>query len=236
VNPGNTLETVTLDGYTYDSAVRDWPTGPVVGDLVTITADNADRFGLPNLRNTTRIEKTGTDTLPLPALFGEGGHPLADLKGGRPDFAAGDFPGLEGIAASANVGQWEAVLVELKNVETTNACYAQPFAPATGTPFARDFGNFLVTGDIEIGDAFKLEQSFGGFFRNDDPNTIADTAKLCTNLANKCEDSRVAGQLFTSFVGIVDFNFNVNRVNPRTAADITGVSFVAPNTGNCPTN
>ncbi|HEY1098999.1 MAG TPA: hypothetical protein VGF99_08720, partial [Myxococcota bacterium] len=243
VTPGSTAEVTLAGGYAYTADGRNWADGPRVGDLVSVSGDHAERFGLPALRFTSRVTKTGTGTVPLPALFNEGGtngaHPVSDLKGGRPDFAAGDFPGLENVAASPNVGQWEAVLVELQNVETTNACYAQPFAPSGGgAAFARDFGNFLVTGDVEIGDAFRLSQSFGGFFRADAPNAIPDTAKTCANVANKCQDSRVAGQEFTSLIGIVDYNFNVNRVNPRTAADITGVTLVAAGTpaANCPSN
>jgi hypothetical protein len=248
INPENTSEPVALSGYTFeqqDTFPFDFLKGaaPQPGDLVEVTGDNSERFGMRNIRFVTSLTKTGTGTLPQPALFGTGGNPTGDLKGGRPAFSDGDFstgftPALENVAPSANVEQWEAVLVELKDVTTTTACYAQPFDPNTAVSndsFARDFGNWLVTGDVEIGTTFRFPQAFGGFFRDDAPNAVPLNQRTCANAgASKCQDSRVQGQAFTSLVGIVDFSFNVHRVSPRSAADIVGPAFVAANTGACP--
>jgi hypothetical protein len=217
---------------------------PEIGDVISMGGRNTEDFEQGEFEALDITKTTTTTETPakavLPALFGTGGRDAAELKGGRPDAADGDFPGLEGITAAANITDWQGVLVELKDVTTTEACYAQVFDPnrnATGDAFARDFGNFLVTGDVEIGDLFRLDQSFGGFF---DSTRVPDNEdKTCANVAQKCEDSRVDGQTFTKLVGIVNFSFNVHRVNPRDAADLAVSSgFVAANTpaGNCPAN
>jgi hypothetical protein len=215
---------------------------PAVGDVVTIVGHNTEDFGQGEFEANELQKVTTTVDSPdfavLPALFGTGGRDPALLKGGRPAFDGGDFPGIEDVAASAEIAQWQGVLVELAGVQTTSACYAVPYSPSAGTPFARDFGYFLVTGDVEVGDLFRLEQSFGGFFLDNTANDIPDTAKTCDNVADKCEDSRVVGQTFTKLVGVVDFAYDVHRVNPRNADDIdVSTGFVAANTpaGNCPT-
>ena len=87
-----------------------------------------------------------------------------------------------------------------------------------------------MTGDVEVGTAFRLPQAFGGVFGD----TIADAQETCTNLANKCEDSRALGQAFTSLIGIVDFSFGVHRVSPRAVGDFGSTAFVAENSGTCP--
>jgi len=227
--PANTREVLSLSGYTFDAADRFWADGsPQIGDLVEIVGDNAVNFDQGALRNTTEIKKVGSDVVPLPALFGTGGRPTSDLKGGRPandtgDFTTGFTPPLEGIAPSATIEDWENVLVELKDVTTTTDCYAQGVAG-----IAQDFGNFLVTGDVEIGNDFFIGQSFGGFF----DSATAAAQKTCAD--PKCEDSRVQGQTFTSLTGVVSFSFGVHRVNPRTTADFGGATFVAENSGTCP--
>jgi hypothetical protein len=206
---------------------------PEIGDIVTVVGQNSSNFDNSEFRFTKSIEKTGTATAPLPALF-DGALPANDprhpskLKGGRPD-VDGDFgvaqgfdPPLEGVAAAAGLEDWEGVFVELANVETTTACYA-----GANMGIARDFGTFLVTGDVEIGTQFRLDQSFGGFF----PMSIANNAdKECGD--PKCEDSREVGQSFTSLKGIVSYSFNVHRVSPRIDSDISA-AFVAPDTGTC---
>ena len=219
-------------------------TAPEIGDVVEMVGFNTEDFAQGEFEATELNRVTTTALTPdlavLPALFGTGGRPTSDLKGGRPDAPDGDFatgftPPLENVAASATIEQWEGVLVELKDVTTTTACYGQVFDPdrnTQGNAFARDFSNFLVTGDVEVGDLFRLEQGFGGFF---DSTLVADNAnKTCANVANKCQDSRVDGQVFTTLTGVVNFSFNVHRVNPRSAADISATpGFVAQGTGNC---
>ena len=104
----------------------------------------------------------------------------------------------------------------------------------TSTNTAGDFGNYLVTGDVELSDKpFRLAQGFGGFYFGVD--NAAD--RVCSNVDAKCQDSRVEGQVFASLKGIVTFSFNVTRVSPRVAADFDVDSgFVAPLTpaANCP--
>src|SRR5690606_13163040 len=63
VNPFNTLEPVNLDGYTFDQDENnDFTAGsaPEPGDLIQITGDNSERFGLRTIRFTTEVKKTGT--------------------------------------------------------------------------------------------------------------------------------------------------------------------------------
>ncbi|MDP2344591.1 MAG: hypothetical protein Q8O67_26815 [Deltaproteobacteria bacterium] len=235
ISPADPVSPVTLTGYTFEQDEnRKFLPGaaPEVGDVVEFTGDNAQRFDERAVRFTSRLKKVSTTTPPLPALFGTGGLDVSELKGGRPDIATGDFPGLEGIPASATIEDWEGVLVELKDVSTTTACYSQVNAT---TSTAADFGNFLVTGDVEISDSLNLDQEFSGFWFPDHVPNNAD--KVCTNLANKCEDSRALGQTFTKLVGIVNFSFGVHRVNPRGAADFEVTpGFVAEGTpaANCP--
>ncbi len=217
ISPEDPISVVSLDGYTFDQDDNHAflaGAAPEVGDVVEVTGDNAGRFGERALRFTSRLKKISTTTPPLPALFGTGGLDPSELKGGRPEIANGDFPGLEGIAPSATIEDWHGVLVELRDVVTTTACYSQVNG-STGT--AADFGNFLVTGDVEISDSFNLDQEFSGFWFADHVPNNAD--KVCTNLANKCQDSRALGQTFTKLVGIVSVSFNVTRVNPRGSAD-----------------
>jgi len=235
LSPEDTISPVALDGYTFDQDDNNNFTpgaAPEIGDIVEIKGDNAERFGERAVRFTSRLKKAGTaTTAPKGALFTTAN--AAELKGGRPD-VTGNFPGfdppIEAVAAAANIARWHGVLVELQGVTTTTACYNQVNG-STGQP--GDFGNFLVTGDVEIGDAFRLDQGFGGFF-----NGVDDAAqRVCSNVAAKCQDSREAGQVFAKLVGVVGLSFDVTRVSPRVAADIDVDSgFVAPGTpdANCP--
>ena len=236
ISPNDEISPVALSGYTFaqdDNFNFESGAAPAVGDIVELAGDNAERFGERAVRFTSRLKKTGTATPPLPALFGTGGLDTSELKGGRPD-VEGDFPGftppIDNVPASATIGDWQGVLVELKDVTTTTACYNQVNG---STGLAGDFGNFLVTGDVEISDKFNADSEFSGFWF-----TVADNAdKVCSNVANKCQDSRVLGQTFSSLIGIVNVDFNVTRVSPRSAADFNSTpSFVTDNTpaDNCP--
>jgi hypothetical protein len=183
-------------------------------------------------------------TVPLPARFDGTADAASDrhpsrLKGGRPAVTLTGLTAAE-IPGDPAVESWEGVLVELVNVETTDACYPSPYDPSTGDPFLRDFGYFLVTGDAEIGTSFRMDKSFSGYFLNAVVN--GDQNKTCENAGTetdnpstmKCEDSRSLGQAFTSLTGIVNFSFDVYRVNPRTEADIAPSSlFVADDSGAC---
>jgi hypothetical protein len=232
------LPTSTSYSFTQDDEFNFLPgEAPEIGDVVTFTGDNTEDFGQGEFeaREIEKVTTTSesTEFAVLPALFGDGGRDPALLRGGRPAFDGGEFPGLEGIAPAAEITQWQGVLVELAGVQTTNACYAVPFSPSAGAPFARDFGYFLVSGDIEVGDLFRLEQSFGGFFV---ANT-QDASKTCANVGEKCEDSRIVGQTFDKLIGIVNLSYDVHRVNPRDENDIdVSTGFVDADTpaGNCP--
>jgi hypothetical protein len=131
------------------------------------------------------------------------------------------------VAPADGIDKWNGVLVELVDVETTTACvdYFQENPNRW-----QDFGYWEVTGEVEIGTLF--DRTFGGYWAGvqfTGPRTCEDAATT-----GKCEDSREVGQTFESLVGLVNFSFDVFRVNPRDTNDIQPQSlFVAPGTGTC---
>jgi hypothetical protein len=220
---------------------------PRIGDVVTLTARNGVYFGMSQLYQTARLERVGTTAtvagveMPLPARF-DGSLPVGDarhpsrLKTGRPAVTVEQG----GVARAAETGDdatesFEGMLVELVNVETTSACEGYPFSNNV-TPHLRDFGYFRVTGGVEVGELFFLEQRFGGFWFTT-PGSSPD--RVCALTAEKCEDSRQVGQQFGSLTGVINYSFDVHRLNPRRVADIQPPSlFVAQRTPaeSCPTN
>jgi hypothetical protein len=220
------------DGYTFsldqDDRIDDPTTAPRIGDVVDVVGENAGFCGQPQLSSVANLRKVGTVdtvdgvTMPLPALFdGDASallspRPAVTVATGGEDIAA--------VTGSATINEWLGVLVELKDVDTTNACQGSPFS--TPSPHMRDFGYWQVTGGAEIGTLFYND--FGGYWLN----VAYDSAdRLCSNTANKCEDSRALGQTFTSLTGIVNFSFDIYRVNPRGLSDIGDNSlFVAEGT------
>lgn len=217
---------------------------PQPGDVINVNAESSSFFDMAQLRFTSSLEKVGTTdgvegvTMPLPAQFDgdiadatDPRHP-SRLRGGRPAVTVeqGGVARPE-EAPDAAVESWEGVLVEFINVDTEQACVAYPYSSTENMvpAYMRDFGYWTVTGGAEIGTSY--DDSFGGFWKNVAFNTVDRT---CENVVNKCQDSRVAGQTFTSLKGIVNYSFGVYRVNPRNVADIQPPSlFVAEGTGNC---
>lgn len=216
---------------------------PQPGDVVSVNGQSSSYFDMAQIRFVTSLVKAGTvDTvdgvdMPLPARFDgaladtDPRHP-SRLQGGRPEVTVeqgGTTRPAE--AADAAVESWEGVLVELVNVGTDQECVGYPYSNMTNMVPAhmRDFGYWTVTGGAEIGTLF--DDTFGGYWLNVAFDSVDRT---CENRVNKCQDSRVAAQSFTSLTGIVNYSFNVYRVNPRSAADIQPPElFVAEGTGNC---
>ncbi len=212
---------------------------PQIGDVVSIAGASKPYFGLAQLSDLVILRKEGTvDTLgdvtmPFPAQFDDA--TAGELRGGRPNNSVGPVDDFN-VTPAADIEQWEAVLVQLNGVQTTDACYPSPYNPGgfTSDPsdaFLSDFGYFLVTGDVEIGTQFNpyLDTPFGGYWSGlmfDDP------ARNCDNTAAKCADSRELGQTFTSLTGVVNFSFDVHRVNPRSAADFQPNTLFAADTCN----
>lgn len=220
---------------------------PMVGDVVNIVGENGGFCGMAQLSGVTDLVKVGTagDTdmpaMPMPARFDgslantdDARHP-ARLAGGRPAVTVEEGGvARDAVAADAAVESWEGVWVELVNVATEEACVGYPYANASNNvaPYLRDFGYFTVTGGAEVGTLFDtFDFSFGGYWKNVAANT---TDRTCANVANKCEDSRAAGQEFTSLSGIVNYSYGVYRLNPRSAGDFQPPElFVAGGSGNC---
>jgi hypothetical protein len=213
----------TLEGYTFEQDDdRNFLPGaaPDIGDLVIISGQNSSNFDNSEFRFVSYLKNNGVAVPPLPALF-DGELPAADprhpsrLSGGRPasdgnfGVADGFDPPLEGTTAAAGLEDWEGVLVEIINAEVTTACYASPFMNSP-----RDFGYFLVTGNVEIGNLFFLSQPFGGLWGD-----VAVAQQTCANVANKCGDSRTEGDVI-GVTGIINYSFNVHRVNPRIIEDL----------------
>ena len=187
---------------------------------------------MAQLRTVTVLEKLGTTdtmadvTMPLPAQFFGGNaetdanHPSV-LRGGRPAVEAADSGGVsrDAVTASTGVESYEGVFVKLLNVETTEECVPYPY-----NDHMHDFGYFEVTGGVEIGGLF--DHNYSGYWLN---VAFDSTDRTCENTTNKCEDSRESGQVFGFIQGIVNYSYNVYRVNPRFDADIDG-SFVADGT------
>jgi hypothetical protein len=199
---------------------------PRPGDVVNLSGVSSETWDMAQLRTVTVLEKLGTaDTvadvvMPKPAMFdgsasdSDPSHPSA-LRGGRPAITATDAGGAtrDAVTAGTGVEAYEGVWVKLISVETTEECVAYPY-----NDYMYDFGYFEVTGGVEVGTLF--EHDFSGYWLN----VAYDSGeRTCDNTANRCEDSRESGQTFGSIEGIVNFSYDVVRVNPRWKTDIDGM-------------
>ena len=205
---------------------------PRPGDVVNLSGVSSETWDMAQLRTVTVLEKLGTAdtvadvTMPKPAMFdgsasdSDPSHPSV-LRGGRPAVTAADAGGAtrDAVTAGTGVEAYEGVWVKLISVETTEECVPYPY-----NDYMYDFGYFEVTGGVEIGSLF--EHDFSGYWLNVAFDSVERT---CDNTANRCEDSRESGQTFGSIEGIVNFSYDVVRVNPRWKTDIDGM-FVAEGT------
>jgi len=221
ISPEHPQYTPTITGFDFaqDSETYEWVNPdqvPAPGDVINLSGQNASYYGMPQFRFVSELTKVeGSEiAMPLPALFDgtvaeDAANYSGKLKGGRPD---------QSIAPAPEVDSFLAVYVELANVTTTNACYPSPYTPQGGTEFERDFGYYLVTGDVEIGDRFRT--GFSGRF----PEMTDAADQICANQMNRCGDNRAADQTFTALRGVVDISFDVYRVHPRSTDDIEGIT------------
>ena len=205
---------------------------PRPGDVINLSGISSETWDMAQLRTVTVVEKLGTAdtvtgfTMPLPAQFDGGSvetdptHPSV-LRGGRPAVTASESGGYvrDEVTASSGVESYEGVWVRLINVQTTEDCVPYPYDNSM-----YDFGYFEVTGGVEIGGLF--DHNYAGYWLN---VAFDSGERTCENRTNKCEDSRESGQVFGAIEGIVNYSYNVYRVNPRSDADIDG-TFVAEGT------
>ena len=198
---------------------------PRPGDVINLSGVSSETWDMAQLRTVTTLEKLGTaDTvadvvMPMPAEFDGAGsetdptHPSV-LRGGRPAVTVADGgEARDAVTAGSAVENYEGVWVKLINVETTEECVPYPY-----NNYMYDFGYFEVTGGVEIGGLF--DHNFSGYWLN---VAFDSGERTCSNTANRCEDSRESGQTFGSIEGIVNYSYNVVRVNPRWDADIDGM-------------
>jgi hypothetical protein len=103
---------------------------------------------------------------------------------------------------------YEGVLVRIEDVEVTTVC-----VEATN---GRDFGNFLVTGEVFIGNAF--EYAYNGDLV---PSTMCGSGVDCSCAGmTRPNDMRTQGDRFTSLTGVMNFSFEDMRLEPRGDADL----------------
>ena len=86
----------------------------------------------------------------------------------------------------------------------------------------RDFGGWLVTGDVQIGTSY-----FYDYNGRPIPNTVmcedqnGDPTGACDCSAHaRPNDQRMLGDVFTSITGVVYYSFNTFQLTPRGNADL----------------
>ena len=110
--------------------------------------------------------------------------------------------------ASGTDNPYEGVLVRIDDVEVTTVC-----VEATN---GRDFGNFLVTGDVFLGNAFNYAYN-GDLVSSAMCNDGVDCS--CAGMTRP-NDMRTLGDRFTSITGVMNFSFDDLRLEPRGDADL----------------
>ncbi len=111
--------------------------------------------------------------------------------------------------SSTAANPYEGVLVRIENVSVTQTCVE--------ANNGRDFGNFLVTGDVFLGSGF-----------NYDYNGESVSTAMCDMPSVDCScagmsrpnDARTQGDTFQSITGIMNFAFDDLRLEPRGNEDI----------------
>lgn len=110
---------------------------------------------------------------------------------------------------STAANPYEGVLVRVENVSVTQACVE--------ASNGRDFGNFLVTGNVFLGNAFNYD------YNGDSVSTaMCDMPNVdcsCGGMSRP-NDMRMMGDTFSSITGIMNFAFDDLRLEPRGNDDI----------------
>lgn len=101
--------------------------------------------------------------------------------------------------ASPAAAAWAGSLVRIENVAVTTACR---------TP--RDFGAWIVTGNVLIGSSFDYDYN----------GMLCDGANCTCETNPRPNDQRMVGNQFQSITGVVDFSFDEYQIQPRNNADL----------------
>ena len=110
---------------------------------------------------------------------------------------------------SGGTNPYEGVLVRIQNVSVTQTC-----VEATN---GRDFGNFLVTGNVFMGNSFNYDYNGDSVSTSmcDMPNIDCSCAGM-----SRPNDMRMIGDTFSSITGVMNFSFDDLRLEPRGNDDI----------------
>lgn len=105
---------------------------------------------------------------------------------------------------------YEGVLVQVANPSVTERCVD---SSVSGND--RDFGNFLLTGDVFVGNAFTY--AYNGDNVSSSMCGMIDCS--CAGMSRP-NDMRMMGDTFSSVTGVMNYSFNVLRLEPRDDADL----------------
>lgn len=186
-----------------------------IGSALSFTAFAKSFYGEPQLARLQDIQSSKGKNEVLPAIFDgsldveDPAHP-SQIRSARKSKKIGE-ESVKKISGGKLSKAFEGVLVTLKNVETIEPCSPHPF-PFKDPKILRDFGNFRVTGEVEIGTAF--EKTFSGRF----PNSF-EPEQTCSAREQRCGDSRVLEQAFASITGIYQKKYDQHSLEPRSTKD-----------------
>lgn len=108
---------------------------------------------------------------------------------------------------------YEGVLVQLQDVQVTQACVEDDMN--------RDHGNWIVAGDVLIGTAFFYD--YNGDLRPSGTQCDNQPDGNCSCAAmSRPNDQRALDDSFQSITGVIDYSFNDFRLNPRGNDDLVG--------------
>lgn len=188
--------------------------GPEIGSSLSFTALAKSFYGESQLSRLQDIQTSKSKKTVSPALFDgslgreHDSHPskLSSVRKGK---QIGE-EAVEKVTGGDLSAAFEGVLVTLKNVETIEVCSPQPY-PFKNPNVLRDFGNFRVTGGVEIGNEFTKE--FVGNYPK------AHFESTCSNREARCNDSRALEQVFSGITGIYQRKYDQHQLEPRGRED-----------------
>lgn len=110
--------------------------------------------------------------------------------------------------------EYEGTLVRIENVSVTERCLE--------SDSGRDFGGWVVTGDVQIGTGYFYDYNGRPISRDvmcEDQNGDPTGACSCDARARE-NDQRETGHMFSSITGIVYYSFNTFQLVPRGNDDL----------------
>lgn len=108
---------------------------------------------------------------------------------------------------------YEAVLVAIEDVEVVAACLEDDLE--------RDWGEWLVTGDVRIGNSYPY--SYNGRPRPSSIECVENgqpTGRCACSERIRPRDQRTEGERFRRIAGVVDFSFGELKLQPRSDSDL----------------